>query len=125
MGLWTFDEYVEPSGNAPFSEWMESLEPGPQAFIDARLLAMEGLSQWPEKWASKYQRTDKLIELRITHAKVQYRPLGIFSPWRRYCFVLLGGTIEKTRIRKSVIDVVLERQKRVEGDRRYVREYRL
>jgi hypothetical protein len=125
MGLWAFGEYAEPGGVAPFSIWLRDLETGPQAFVDNRLLKMAGLRQWPEKWASKFQGTEKLIELRIPYNKVQYRPLGIYSPWRRYSFVLLGGAIEKGRIRKEVIDTMLARQKRVEEHSRYVREYAL
>lgn len=124
MGLWTFSEYKEESGRAPFSEWVGSLEPGAKAFVDDRLLVMTGMSRWPPKWASSYRGTNKIIELRITFNKVQYRPLGIYSPWRRFDFVLLGGAVEKGKIRREIIKTVIQRQYRVEENQTYVRKYK-
>ena len=125
MSSWTFDEYIERSGDAPFSDWLESLDPNAQAFVDNRLLIMTGLARWPEKWASSYRGAKGLVELRITFNKVQYRPLGIYSPWRRLCFVLLGGATEKGKIRRGVIRTMIDRQTKVEEDSTYVRRYKL
>lgn len=42
--------------------------------------------------------------------KVQYRPLGMYHPTRRWCFVLLHGAIEKKKIPGSDLDVAEKRR---------------
>jgi hypothetical protein len=69
MAIWTFFEFVEPSGRAPFTEWMKALPEQAQARIDTRLLEMEGMNSWPEKWVSSYKGYESLIELRIPFTK--------------------------------------------------------
>jgi len=122
MAGWTFYDYVEASGRSPFAEWLSALPAEAQAFIDNRLLQMRGMVRWPEKWASKYHGTEKLIELRIPYNKVQYRPLGITRPG--WIFVLLAGAIERNgKIPQDTIDAAVKRQKMVEGDQSHVRRH--
>jgi hypothetical protein len=90
---WQFYDYMSDSGRIPFVEWLGTIPRDAHAFIDNRLLAMERLKKWSDKWASDYKGRDKIIELRITFKKVQYRPLGTYQPG--YKFVLLKGAIEK------------------------------
>ena len=124
MSIWRFLDYVEPgSGRAPYWEWESGLPDDVQAFIDVRILAMAAMLRWPEKWASKYQGTDKIIELRCTHKKVQYRPLGAYQPNR--VFVLLGGGVEKDdQIPRGIIQAVVQRQQTLEAHPTYVRRHR-
>lgn len=77
----------------PFCEWSSTIPKDAQAFIDNRLLAMERLKKWSDKWASDYKGKDKIVELRMTFNKVAYRPLGMYQPG--YRFILLRGAIEK------------------------------
>ena len=84
-------DFIEPSGRNPFAIWQAELQPDAQAAIDTRLLAMEGMERWPEKWISDYKGYDGIIELRIPFNRVQYRPLGTYQPKRT--LVLLGGAI--------------------------------
>lgn len=56
---------------------------------------MEAMQKWPEKWASAYQGRKGIVELRIPHNRIQYRPLGAYSPHRRRSFVILAGAIER------------------------------
>jgi len=107
MSHWSFFEYLDAGGGSPFYEWKKEQSFGAQAWIDARVLQMQAMVKWQEKWASKYQTTDKIIELRIPFNKTQYRPLGVYAPG--YSFVLLGGAIEKSKIPKDVIDAVVKR----------------
>ena len=93
MPIWTILDYIEPNGNNPIARWIEGLPHGAQAAILDRLLAMENLLEWRPKWITKLVNWDDLLELRIPHNKVQYRPLGMFRPNRT--FVLLCGAIEK------------------------------
>jgi len=115
---------MEPSGRVPFYEWLKGLPPDAQAFIDARILQMAGLQQWSGKWISKYRGTDKIFELRITHKKVQYRPLGIYAPNR--VFILLAGAVEKdSKLPKETVAAAIRRQKLLELEPDHVRPHRI
>ncbi len=93
MAEWTILDFVDAGGRCPFFEWQSQLPFDAQAHIDARLLQMAGLRRWPEKWVSKYQTAEKIYELRIPFNKIQYRPLGVYAPNRK--FILVEGAIEK------------------------------
>jgi len=86
-------DYLEPSGRNPMAEWQAGLLPDASAAIDARLLQMEGMLKWPEKWVSSYETYEGIIEFRIPFNRVQYRPLAMYSPGRTV--ILLSGAIEK------------------------------
>ena len=86
-------DYVEPGGQNPVAKWLSGLPDDAQGAIATRLLAMEALPRWSEKWATKLASWEGLIELRISFNRVQYRPLGVYQPGR--VFVLLTGAIEK------------------------------
>jgi len=123
MPWWIFYDFVEPSGRNPFYEWLIEVPPEAQAFVDARILQMAGLRRWSDKWISKYRGTDKIFELRITHMKVQYRPLGMYAPNRS--FIFLAGAIEKDwKIPRETIDAAVRRQKLLELEPDHVRPHR-
>jgi phage-related protein len=110
MSVWSFMEFVEQSGQLPFSRWIDGIPKDARANIDARLLQMEGMPKWTEKWASSYRGYDKLIELRIPFNRVQYRPLGSYAP--DHTFILLHGAIEKNgRIPKGDLESADRRRK--------------
>ena len=123
MPVWTFYDYVEPSGQVPYFNWSQGLPEDAQAFITARLLQMQGLTRWSEKWISKYRGTRAIFELRCTFMKVQYRPLGTYAP--NHSFVLLGGGVEKDdTIAKEIIDAVVRRQETLDEYPSYIRRHR-
>lgn len=122
MGAWTFYDFIEPGDRNPFYEWLKDQRDEAQAFIDARILQMSGLRRWPEKWVSKYRGTDSIFELRIPFMGVQYRPLGTYA--KGHSFVLLGGGIEKGRIPKETIAVVVKRELILRENPHYVRPHR-
>jgi Phage derived protein Gp49-like (DUF891) len=95
MAVWTFLEFVEAGGRAPFTDWISGLPQNAQAHIAERMLAMEALQRWPDKWASRYTGYKSLMELRMAWNRVQYRPLGVYSRTHRWRFILLCGAIEK------------------------------
>lgn len=123
MSHWTFYDFIEPGGRNPFYEWKAGLIPEAEAFVDARILQMAGLARWPEKWISKYKGTQSIFELRIPFMGVQYRPLGTYA--KGYSFVLLGGGIEKGRIPKETIAVVVKREAILRENPHYVRPHRI
>jgi hypothetical protein len=85
--------------------------------------SINGRKSGPQKWASKYRGTEKLVELRIPFNKVQYRPLGIYGPSR--AFILLSGAIEKDgKIPTGIIESAVRRQKLLETGQANVREHR-
>lgn len=118
MPEWSFFNYAELSGKNKIYEWLSSLPAADQARIDDRLLQMVATAVWPEKWASKYRCSGTLYEFRIK-GTVQYRPLGNYDGRRRY--LILTGAIEKgDRIPSTDVNTALDRQKRVQGNRKHV-----
>ena len=105
-------DYIEPSGRNPVAEWQAGLSHDASAAIDARLLLMEAMPQWPPKWVSKYETYEGIIELRIPFNRVQYRPLAMYSSG--YTVILLSGAIEKGgKIQKSDLENAATRRKTV------------
>lgn len=95
MSYWEFWDYVEVSGNNPFARWFSGIPMEAQAHMDDRMLLMEGMQRWPEKWASDYKGARGIRELRFPFRGVQYRPLYCYSPHVRRQLVILAGAIEK------------------------------
>jgi phage-related protein len=107
-------DYIESNGNNPFADWLAGIPTAVRAHIDVRMLKMETLSKWPEKWASKYKAKEDLWELRIPFQKVEYRPLYVPSPFFRGHLVILAGAIEKGgKIPKNEINNALSRAKQL------------
>tara|TARA_E500000305_G_C4013379_1_gene234074 strand:+ start:302 stop:679 length:378 start_codon:yes stop_codon:yes gene_type:complete len=124
MNIWTFYDFIESSGQNPIQRWLGGLPVDAQAAIDARLLQMQGLLKWSDKWVSRYHAAAKLYELRITFNKVAYRPLGIYAPEHK--FILLTGAIEKGgKIPKSTITTAVRRMKEVAEDLKNVRRHEI
>lgn len=124
--VWTIATYLSGTGGTPFEDWLAKVPLGAQAAIDDRLFKMEALSKWSEKWASSYKGYPGLFELRIPHNKVQYRPLGAYSPHpsQRYWFVIVAGAIEKGgKIPKSVLDTAANRVEEMKKDPKRARPY--
>ena len=123
MAVWTILDFVELGGACPFFVWQSGLPLGAQAQIDARLLQMAGLLRWPEKWISKYKTTEKIFELRIPFNKIQYRPLGVYAPNRK--FILVEGAIEKGgKIPAGALARAERRQKLLIKEPHHVQEHR-
>lgn len=115
--VWTLASYVSAAGARPFEKWLADLPEDARAAIDERLLMMEAMERWPEKWASSYKGRPGIVELRIPFNKVQYRPLGAYSPHLRRNFVILAGAIEKgDKIPTSDLDAAERRLKDLAQD---------
>lgn len=96
MPIWTFVDYVEASGRNPFADWMAGdIPPDAKTAINVRFLQMVAMERWPDKWVSSYEGYVGIFEARLTHNKVQYRPLFMSSADVRRQMVLLAGAIEK------------------------------
>lgn len=105
-------EYVESDGESPFGRWLRRQPAGLSAHFDQRILVMEAMPFWPEKWASDYKGAEGILELRVPFNKVQYRPLGMHAGTGRRVFVLLGGAIEKGgNLPKGDVQAVQQRRK--------------
>jgi hypothetical protein len=110
--MWTFFDFLSARGTNEIHEWLNSREVprGAKAKINARLIALQGFSTFPEQYFSAYNGWDDLYELRIVFSGVQYRPFGFYGPNRRE-FTLLVGGIEKGDIPRAVLEVADERRK--------------
>jgi hypothetical protein len=115
VAIWTFMDFIEISGRNPTAEWLDGFNDEVQAAISARLLLMEGMLRWPEKWASKYRGWDELHEIRIPFKKVQYRPLYIYDAGRKV--ILLNGSIERDgKIPRADLEAANRRRKDYRAD---------
>lgn len=121
---WTILEFVSEGGRVPFTDWLLDQEEDAQAVIDVRILTLKGMPHpWPSSWARSYTGYERLMELRIAHNRVQYRPLGCYGPNKQE-FILLAGAIEKDwKLPKSILKAAMERMQLVMVNRRWVREY--
>ncbi len=123
MPVWTFYDFVEPTGRVPFWDWFSELPEDAQAHIDIRILQMEGLQRWSEKWISAYKSKGRLFELRIPFNKVQYRPLGMYGAG--HSFVLLGGATERDgSLPQSIVKAAVQRQDLLAKEPHHVRRHR-
>ena len=96
---WTFYDHFEGNVNC-MSAWIESLDPSVRDDVADKLrnmlLNMRSMRKWPENWFSAYKGRDDIYEIKINFKKVQYRPFGCYKPAPgRWCFTLLGGSIER------------------------------
>jgi len=122
MSTWTIHDYAEINGRNLVADWLASVPEGAQGAIALRLLKMEQLRNWPEKWASTLSGYEGIVELRIPHNRVQYRPLGMYLPGMK--FVLLTGAIEKgNKLPQRNIDTAVRRRKNVLRDLDHVRPH--
>lgn len=110
--MWTFYDLLEERGVNTIREWLDGLPAKAAAKINTRLLYMMAIPVWPEQYVSSFVGWPQLVELRIVHAGVQYRPIGFFGPERRE-FTLVLGTIEKGIIPSRVLETADAKQKLV------------
>jgi hypothetical protein len=101
--MWRFYDFVEVRGVNPVRQWLDSLPAKASAKINTRLLFMMAIPIWPEQYVSSLVGWPELVELRLVHSGVQYRPLGFYGPDRRE-FTLVFGTVEKGVIPAQVLE---------------------
>src|ERR1022692_4432665 len=94
MAMWTFYNFLEERGVNPLRQWLDSLPDKARAKINTRILFLMAQPIWPEQYVSALTGWPELVELRVVHANVQYRPLGFYGPARRE-FTLVLGAVEK------------------------------
>lgn len=115
--MWTFYDFCDARGFNTIREWLSQLPPPAAAKINTRLLFMMGIAIWPEQYISSLVGWPQLVEMRIVHAGVQYRPLGFYGPGRRE-FTLLLGTVEKGSIPTRHLETADANRKLVIATRR-------
>lgn len=113
---WSFYDHFEQDKNC-LKAWLDSLDASVREDVADKLrtmlLSMRSMRVWPEKWFSAYKGRDDIYEIRITFKKVQYRPFGCYKP-SRWCFTLIGGSIEKgDTIPSGDLDILEARMKAV------------
>jgi hypothetical protein len=101
--MWTFYDFLEERGVNPIRQWLDGLPVKARAKINTRILFMRAIPVWPEQYVSALNGWPELIELRIIHSNVQYRPLGFYGPEQRE-FTLVLGAIEKGSLPNRVLE---------------------
>src|SRR5258708_13022283 len=84
-------------------EWCGGLPDKGRGKNNTRILFLRGQKVWPEQYVSALTGWPELIELRVVHANVQYRPLGFYGPGRRE-FTLVLGAVEKGSLPNRVLE---------------------
>ena len=110
--MWTFYDFQEERGVNTIRQWLDGLPAKAAAKINTRLLYMMAVSIWPEQYVSSFVGYPELVELRIVHAGVQYRPIGFYGPERRE-FTLVLGTVEKGSIPQRILETANANRKLV------------
>jgi Phage derived protein Gp49-like (DUF891) len=95
--MWTFYDFREERGVNTIRRWLNGLPPKAAAKINTRLLYMMARSVWPEQYVSFLVGWPGLVEIRVVHGGVQYRPLGFYGP-ARWEFTIVLGAVEKGSI---------------------------
>jgi hypothetical protein len=103
MTMWTFYDFLEDRGVNPVRQWLDGLPAKAAAKINTRILFMMAIPVWPEQYISSLTGWPELLELRIVHSGVQYRPLGFYGPERRE-FTLVLGAVEKGSLPVRVLE---------------------
>ena len=101
--MWTFYDFREERGVNTIRQWLDSLPAKAASKINTRLLYMMAVPFWPEQYVSSFVGWPELVELRVVHSGVQYRPIGFYGPERRE-FTLVLGTVEKGIIPARVLE---------------------
>jgi hypothetical protein len=120
MNPWTFYDFLDSRGHNLIRMWLDSLPAKAAAKIDVRILYMQTIRLWPEKFARALRGWPDLLELRVVFAGSQYRPLGFYGPYPN-AFTLVYGAIEKGKLPRRVLEVADENRKIVLTDRSRIR----
>lgn len=104
MNAWTFLDFLEDRGGNTIRVWLDRLPAKARAKINTRILFLMAQSKWPDQYVSALTGWPELLELRVVHAGVQYRPPGFYGPGRRE-FTLLCGAVEKGSLPPRVLEV--------------------
>ena len=91
----TFLDYIEPTGRNVIEEWLHGLPMEARLAINTRIQYLEVAEKLGRPYtAMLHGKCEGLFELRITHSKIQYRPLACYGPEKGQV-TLLVGAIEK------------------------------
>jgi hypothetical protein len=101
--MWTFYDFTEGRGVNPVRAWLDKIPQKAAAKINTRILFMMAIPIWPEQYVSSLVGWPELVELRVVHAGVQYRPLGFYGPERRE-FTIVLGVVEKGSLPNRVLE---------------------
>ena len=101
MTPWTFFDFLDSRGENLIRAWLDSLPTKAAAKIDARILYMQTVREWPDQFVSALKGWPGLFELRVTSAG-QYRPLCFYGP-NRYQVTILLGAMEKGKLPRRVL----------------------
>lgn len=126
MPLWTFKDYVSPTGANDVETWYEALSPKGQARLDSILEHLGASQSWqkPEFKRLSGDRHKGLGEIRFKDGGVQQRLIGM-NGLRESEYTFLIGCTEKDRKYdpSSALDTAVERRKLLETGRASTSEH--
>lgn len=86
-------DYIGPSGTNYFDEWLGGLDAGARAAIISRLQYLKFQKTVSRPYWAKLKGSGKgLIEVRVHHRGVQYRPLCFHGPESDQITFVAGAT---------------------------------
>ncbi len=110
--MWIFYDFTEERGVNSIRQWLDDLPSKAAAKINTRILFLMAMPTWPEQFVSSLVGWPELIELRVVHAGVQYRPLGFYGPERRE-FTIVLGSVEKGKLPARILETADARRKTI------------
>ena len=119
---WTFYDFLDSRGRNEIRAWLNGLPAKAAAKIEARILFMRVIHEWPKQYVSSLKGWSGLIEIRVVSAGNQYRPIGFYGPERNE-FTLLLGAIEKGKLPRRVLSRAYSNRKLVISDRKRICEH--
>jgi len=115
-----FCDYIDVNGVNVIKIWLDGLEPGAKARLNARLNALEQMNR--TEWGMPMTEVlkgdkDGLIAVRAKYNRIQYRLLGYDGPYRGEFTILACGTERNNRyIPLNIGEKAFERIETVEGN---------
>ena len=122
MNLWTFYDFLDSRGNNLIRAWLDSLPIKAAAKIDARILFMRSIRDWPPQYVSAFKGWPDVYELRVSWRGLQLRPIFFYGPAQGEATLVLGA-IEKGRLPRRVLENADANRKVVQSDRRRITEH--
>ncbi len=115
MDGWRILDYFNSAGVNVIRRWMQSLPVGARIQIDAFILNLQALPQLGMPYTKALKgECNGLIELRILHGNIQYRPLGCYGPGRGEITLLCGAVEQGGKLKpKGACKTALERKQNI------------
>lgn len=123
---WLFLDFVDSDGENVIHGWLHSLPKGARLRINTVISFLEAT---PPPLRAPYVKRlkgpcDGLMELRVTHNNIQYRPLACYGPGEREVTLLIGAEEHGGKLDpQSACETALSRKRLIHEREEATREH--